>query len=71
MACNLANLEDHELGWVQRCEPNEDIDYAQTEVILRCRLGIALDEVGLARKRGLALISILISEGSGLTGPVA
>src|SRR3990167_4007075 len=55
---HLLDLEHHEFGRFQRREPDQDVHDAEVDVVLRCGLAVALDEVGLARaaalKRALA-----------------
>ena len=52
-AGELLQPDDDELGRLQRREPDDDVDDAEVDVVLRRRLGVALDEVRLARRRAL------------------
>src|SRR5918911_3910172 len=53
LTSHLLELDDHELGGLQRREADHDVDDAEVDVVLRRRLFVALDEVGVARRRAL------------------
>ena len=53
LAGDLLQPDDDELGRLQRREADHDVDDAEVDVVLRRRLGVALDEVRLARRRAL------------------
>src|SRR4051812_43083188 len=52
-ASDLLELDDDELGRLQRREADADVDVAAVDVAPGCGLAVALDEIGLVR--GLAL----------------
>src|SRR4026208_1220783 len=45
----LLDLDDDELRRFEGCEPDENVDDAEVDVVLRGRLGVALHEVRFAR----------------------
>src|SRR6266852_95621 len=53
LAGHLLELDDHELGRLQRSEADDDVHDAQVDVILGGRLLVAFDEVGLLRRSAL------------------
>src|SRR5262249_6223550 len=53
LAGHLLNLDDHELGGLERRKPDQDVDNTQIDVVLRGGLFVALDEVGFARRAPL------------------
>ena len=50
---HLLDLDDHELGGLERCESDDDVDDAAIDIALRRGFFVALDEVGVARRRAL------------------
>src|SRR5262249_31992225 len=53
LAGHLLNLDDHELGGLERRKSEQDVDNTQIDVVLRGGLFVALDEVGFARRAPL------------------
>ena len=49
MASNLLDFDNDELGRLQRCESDNDIDHAAVDIVLSGRFAVALDEIGLLR----------------------
>src|SRR5438105_2938583 len=45
----LAQLENDEFGGLERCETDQDVDYAVINILLCCGGAIALDEKGVIR----------------------
>src|SRR5690606_1426016 len=66
LADDLTDPDDHELGGLQGREADLDVDDAVVDVALRGRLAVALDEIGLARRRALegALPEKVLHEGA-------
>src|SRR2546425_7825432 len=50
LTSDLLDVEDHELGGLERGEPDPDIDDAEVAVVLRGGLRVDLDEERLARR---------------------
>src|SRR5262249_36617333 len=46
---HLLDLDDHKLGGLERREPDDDVDDAPIDIVLRRGLFIAFHEVGLTR----------------------
>src|SRR5574337_364304 len=53
LAGHLLQLDDHEFGGLERRETDHDVDDAQVDVVLRGGFLVALDEVGILRRRAL------------------
>src|SRR5262245_53931539 len=53
LASHLLELDDHELGRLERREADDDVHDTQVDIVLRRRLLIALDEVRLGRRLAL------------------
>src|SRR5262249_14978348 len=53
LAGELLDLDDHELGRLERRETDQDVHDAAIDVVLRRRLLVALHQVRLARRRAL------------------
>src|ERR1044072_6791711 len=53
LASHLLDLDDHELGGLQRLEADDDVDDTQVDIVLGCGLLIALDEVCVSRRAAL------------------
>src|SRR5438046_1560856 len=43
---DLLDLDDHEFGWLQGGEADDDVDNAAVDVVLGRRIRVALDEIG-------------------------
>src|SRR5690349_13542263 len=52
-ACDLLDLDDHELGRLERREADDDVHAPKVDVVLRSGLLVALHEVRLARRAAL------------------
>src|SRR5215212_8382362 len=65
-AGHLLDLDDDELGGLERSEADEDVDDAEVDVILGRGLSVALDEVSLSRRAPLkgALAEEVLHEGA-------
>src|SRR5262249_20483142 len=66
LAGQLLDLEDDEFRRLERGEADEDVHDAEVDVVLSRRLGVALDEVGVLRRRALegALPEEVVHEGA-------
>src|SRR5271165_2666287 len=66
LTSELLDADDDELGGLQWREADDDIDNAKIDVVLRRRLAVALDEVGLTRRSALerALAEQRLHEGT-------
>ena len=66
LASHLLDLDDDELGRLERRKADHDVDDAAVDVVLRRRLPVALDEVGLPRRPALegALAEQVVHEGA-------
>src|SRR5215213_5406817 len=53
IAGDLLNLDDDELGGLERSEADLDVDDAEVAVVLRRRLAVALDVESLVRRAAL------------------
>src|SRR5262249_54459475 len=53
LAGHLLDLDDDEFCRLERRKPDYDVDDAEIDVVLRCRLAVALDEVGVFRRGAL------------------
>src|SRR5262249_3746577 len=63
---HLLQVQDHELSRLQRCKSDDDVYYAQISIVVRRRLFVALDEIGILAGLSLkgALPEEIVQEGS-------
>src|SRR6185437_2014327 len=52
---HLLDLNDHELCGLERCEPHQDIDDSEIDIVLSRRLTVAFDEVRLCGRLALEI----------------
>src|SRR5919106_193906 len=53
LAGYLLDFDDDELRWLERGKPDNNVDNATVDVVLRGGLLVTFDEVGLARRASL------------------